>query len=131
MNIVNMGNIMINGCNFQQNQALPSPDGSNNPLYPSHGNGAAIHILGTLRQDANIYINNTVISENTGTCNVLLESVRCVAVKDTVIENNQGIGMCIHYVGGGCHFEDSIWNFVNCTVCSTYGLVMLNATKAL
>ena len=115
-----MGNIMINGSTFQQNKALgpggavPAADQSD--IY--HGNGAAIHILGTLRQDANIFINNSVIAENSGTCNVLLESVRCVGMKDTIVENNQGIGMCIHYVGGGCSFADPIWNFDNCQVSS-------------
>ena len=74
-----------------------------------HGNGAAIHILGTLRQDANVYINNTVISENTGQCNVLLESIRCTGMKNTVMENNTGIGMCVHNIGGGCSFQDPIW----------------------
>lgn len=79
-----------------------------------HGNGAAIHILGTLRQDANVYINNTIVSGNTGACNVLLESVRCVGMKDNVIEDNSGIGMCVHYIGGGCSWEDPIWNLTGC-----------------
>ncbi len=111
MQVVNMGNILINGSVFQQNQAVTG------------GNGAAIHIMGTTHQDANILLNNTVIAGNTviadpsdsnGACNVLLESVRCVGMKDTVIEDNVGKGVCIHYVGGGCTFQDPIWNFGNC-----------------
>lgn len=100
--IVNMGNIMINGSRFEQNQAI------------SPGNGAAIHIMGTTRQDANIFLNNTVIEGGNGSCNVLLESVRCVGMKDTIIQDNIGVGMCVHYVGGGCSFNDPIWNFDNC-----------------
>lgn len=79
-----------------------------------HGNGAAIHILGTLRQDANIFINNTRVAQNTGSCNVLLESVRCVGMANSVVEDNSGVGMCVHYVGGGCSWQDPIWNLTGC-----------------
>ena len=108
VNIVNMGNIIINGCRYDQNRASGPADGS------------AIHILGTTQQNANIYVNNTVITANSAagnstpgntTCNVLLESVRCVAIEGTVVENNSGIGVCIHYAGGGCTVQDPIWNF--------------------
>ena len=70
--------------------------------------------MGTLRQDANIFINNSMVSENTGSCNVLLESVRCVGMKGSTIENNSGIGMCVHYIGGGCSWQDPIWNLTGC-----------------
>lgn len=79
-----------------------------------HGNGAAVHILGTLRQDANILITNSDIADNTASCNVLLESVRCVGMTNTVVENNIGVGMCVHYIGGGCSWTDPIWNLTGC-----------------
>lgn len=79
-----------------------------------HGNGAAIHILGTLRQDANVFINNSRIAQNTGSCNVLLASVRCIGMKDTIVEDNSGVGVCAHNVGGGCSWQDPIWNMTGC-----------------
>ena len=66
--------------------------------------------MGTLWQGANIFINNSMVSENTGSRNVLLESVRCVGMKGSTIENNSGVGICAHYIGGGCSWQDPIWN---------------------
>ena len=99
LDIVNMGNIIINGSKFDQNQAI------------TPGDGGSIHIVGTTLQHANILINNTAITGGNGSCNVLLESVGCVGTKDVVIQDNLGIGMCMHDVKGGCSFEDPIWTF--------------------
>ena len=99
LDIVNMGNIIINGSKFDQNQAI------------TPGDGGSIHIVGTTLQHANILINNTAITGGNGSCNVLLESVGCIGTKDVVIQDNLGIGMCMHDVKGGCSFEDPIWTF--------------------
>ena len=99
LDIVNMGNILINGSKFDQNQAITPAD------------GGTIHIMGTTLQHVNILINNTDITGGNASCNVLLESVGCVGLKDVVIQNNLGIGMCVHDVKGGCSFEDPIWTF--------------------
>ena len=99
LDIVNMGNIIINSSKFDQNQAI------------TPGDGGSIHIMGTTLQHANILINNTAITGGNGSCNVLLESVGCVGMKDLVVQDNLGIGMCVHDVMGGCSFEDPIWTF--------------------
>lgn len=97
VDIVNMGNIIISESRFHQNEAM------------TPGDGASIHIMGTNHQEANILINSTVITGSSGSCNVLLESVGCVGMKDTVVQDNLGIGMCLHDVKGGCSFWDPIW----------------------
>lgn len=99
LDIVNMGNIIINGSKFDQNQAI------------TPGNGGSIHIVGTTLQHTNILMNNTAITGGNASCNVLLESVGCVGMKDIVVQDNLGIGMCVHDVKGGCSFQDPIWTF--------------------
>ena len=35
-------------------------------------------------------------------------------MKGSTIENNSGTGMCVHYIGGGCSWQDPIWNLTGC-----------------